>query len=87
MDDLTALVQETVDRTRRIETRQAKYLESIGFDTGVRKPIWNDRGFVEVPSVSTSLTDCLSVIPLAWDKEDEVFVVFRGRNLGSVLKP
>lgn len=86
MDDLTRLLQEAVDRTRRIETRQAKYLTSIGFDAGVRRPLWAD-GAVEVPSPASSIVDVLSVVPDAWDKEDEIEVTYRGQLLGVVLKP
>ena len=80
------LLTEAVDRARRIETRQARYLTSIGFDTGVRRPVWVD-GAVEVPSPAASIVDVLSVVPDVWDKEDLIDVTYRGRCLGSVLKP
>ena len=80
------LAQESVDRTRRIETRLTKYLAHLGFETGARKPVWAG-GVVEVPSPSTSLVDCLSVVPDAWDREGEIAIMFRGRLLGCVLKP
>lgn len=86
MDDLIKLVQESVDRTRRIETRLTKYLTSIGFETGAKRPEWVD-GAIEAPSVATSLADLLSVIPEGWGEEDEVTVMFRGQPIGGILKP
>lgn len=82
-----ALLQEAVDRTRRIETRQAKHLTALGFETGARKPIWKGGvvGVVEVPSLATSLVDIISVIPELWD--DEVEVEYREQRLGWVLRP
>ena len=90
LDELTTLVKDIADRARRVETRQAKYLESIGFETGVRKPVWvqtNDGASIEVPSPATSLVDCLSVVPPLWDQDEEIDVTYRGTLLGSVLKP
>lgn len=86
MDDLMKLVQEAVDRSRRIETRLTRYLETIGFETGARKPVWVD-GAIEAPSPAISLLDCLAVVPDFWDKEDEIDVTYRGKTLGSVMKP
>jgi hypothetical protein len=81
------LLQEAVDRTRRIETRITKWLVAQGFETGVRRPTWSEAGAVEVPSISASLTDILATIPETWPSDEEVFVTFRGRCLGSVVKP
>jgi len=86
VDELLALIQEAVDRSRRIETRLTKYLVGIGVETGVRRPVWHE-GTVEAPSPATSLMDCLSVIPATWDPNEEVLVIYRGRPLGCVLKP
>ncbi len=80
------LLQEAVDRMRRVETRLTKFLVSIGFDTGVRQPIWND-GVIEVPSPACSLVDILSVVPDDVDADTLVDVTHRGRLLGSVIKP
>lgn len=54
--------KEIVDRLRRIETRFTKYLESRGFDTGVKRPVFRD-GEVIIPSLSCSLRDILSAVP------------------------
>lgn len=80
-----ALLQECVDRTRRIETRQAKHLTAMGFETGVRKPIWSE-GTIDAPSPAISVLDCVSIIPTSWEAELEVPVLFRGRILGYVLR-
>jgi hypothetical protein len=79
------MLQEVVDRARRIETRQAKHLTALGFETGVRKPVWEE-GTIDAPSPAISLLDCIATIPPVWDDELEVPVLFRGRLLGYVLK-
>jgi hypothetical protein len=87
VDELMTLVREGVDRSRRIETRLTKYLASIGFETGSRKPVWVSDGVVEAPSPACSIVDCLAVVPEDWDRDDEIAVMFRGQLLGCVLKP
>jgi hypothetical protein len=80
-------ILECVDRLRRIETRQAKYLNSIGFDTGARMPLWFDDGVIEIPSRATSMADILSVVPEDWDRDYEITVLFQGHVMGAVLRP
>lgn len=86
MDELQELIVEIGDRCRRTETRLTRYLTAIGFDTGGRRPVWV-AGAIEIPSRSTSLLDCLSVIPDAWDREDDIAIMFGGEVMGYVLKP
>lgn len=68
------LIKEITDRTRRIETRLTKYLESRGFDTQVQKPRWSGAGRIDVPTQACSLRDCLEVVPDSWDPEVEIEV-------------
>ena len=79
--------REACDRLRRVETRQAKYLASIGFDTGARMPLWHDDGVIELPSRATSMADIMSVVPEDWDRDYEIIVLFQGQVVGAVLRP
>ena len=79
--------REAVDRLRRVETRQAKWLASIGFEAGTRMPLWHDDGVIDLPNRATSFSDIVSVIPEDWDRDYEIAVVFRGEVVGSVLRP
>lgn len=67
-------IKEVVDRCRRMETRLTKFLEHQGFDTKVRRPTW-DNGSVVVPSISTSLSDCINTVPPGWDPAIEIDVI------------
>jgi hypothetical protein len=87
MATLTDNVYELVQRMRRVETRQAKYLASIGFESGTRMPLWFDDGVVEVPSRVTSLADIMSVVPEDWDRDYEITILFQGQVVGAVLRP
>ena len=73
-------LKEITDRTRRIETRLTRYLESRGFDTQVQKPTWVGPGRIEVPTRACSLGDCLSVVPHNWDPDEEI-MVYCGKDL------
>lgn len=68
-------VKEIKDRTRRIETRVTRFLESQGFDTEVKKPLWVDDQIV-VPTRACSINDCLMVVPSDWpsDKAINIYV-------------
>ena len=79
--------REAAERCRRMETRQAKHLASIGFDSGTRLPLWYDDGVVEVPSRVTSLADIMSVVPENWDRHYEITVIYQDQILGVVLRP
>lgn len=81
-------LQEVVDRTRRIETRLTKWLTANGFETGARKPVWNEADHsIVVPNASTSLADCLDVFPAELGDLDAAAVVHGGRLLGYVMRP
>lgn len=83
---LKPMVVETLDRTRRIETRLTKYLEQTGFDTGIQRPTWGD-GKISVPTPACSLRDCLAVVPSDWpvDEEIEIFVGDDKQRLMSIF--
>lgn len=77
-------LQEVVDRCRRMETRLTKFLETQGFDTKVRRPLWRN-GEVIVPSMATSLHDVLATIPAEWNKSNEVQVYCKSDFVMSVF--
>lgn len=77
---------EVVDRCRRMETRLTKYLESTGFDTGTKRPVWRD-GTIVVPSVDCTLRSLLDVVPHSWPADDEIFVSHKGELVVSILLP
>lgn len=54
--------QELLDRTRRIETRVTRFLESQGFDTQVQKARW-DGGEISIPSMACSVRELVAVVP------------------------
>lgn len=60
---LEQMARETLDRTRRIETRQASHLESIGFNTKTQRPVWYEDGSVVIPSMDCSIKDILAAVP------------------------
>ena len=73
-------------RMRRVETRITKLMQAMGMDAGGMRPIWRE-GTVIVPNPQCGLQDILDVIPKHWPKEDEVFVQYRDKTIGSVLLP
>jgi hypothetical protein len=87
MATLSDSVYEIVQRLRRVETRQAKWLASIGFDSGTRMPLWHDDGVIELPSRVTSFADIMSVVPEDWDRDYEITILFNGQVMGAVLRP
>lgn len=70
-------VREIVDRTRRIETRLTRFLESQGFDTQVQKPVWRN-GQIDIPTAACSIHDCLEVVPKDWKSDQEIEVYHKG---------
>lgn len=78
--------KEVLDRMRRMETRITKYLESQGFDTGVKRPTW-EGGKVSIPSLSCSIKEALSVVPTDWDKDDEITIVHKGDEVAHIYLP
>jgi hypothetical protein len=56
------VLNEVLDRVRRLETRVTAFLEANGYDTRVRRPLFKDGG-VFVQSAATSISEVLSSIP------------------------
>jgi predicted NAD/FAD-binding protein len=57
-------VNETRDRTRRVETRITKYLETQGFDTQVRRGQWLPAlSIIEVPARDVTLREIIELLP------------------------
>ena len=72
---------EVLQRSRRIETRLTRLLETEGISTGIQRPWWMDDR-VMIPSPMTTLDAILKVIPEGWTqparivlKEDQDFKV------------
>ena len=72
---------EILQRSRRIETRLTRMLESEGIATGIQRPWWMDDK-VMIPSPTTTIDAILKVIPEGWPnpvrvvlKEDQRHVV------------
>lgn len=87
IDEHTAeQIKDTHDRMRRVETRITKLMQHMGVDAGGMRPIWRD-GTVIIPNPQTGFQDILSAVPPHWPREDEVFVQYKGRTIGSVLLP
>jgi len=68
------MVQEILDRTRRMETRLTKFLEEQGFDTKVRRPVWRS-GEIIIPSMACSFKDAMSVVPDTWGPDRPIAIV------------
>lgn len=73
----TDKLNEIHERTRRIETRLTRFMESMGVDAGGKKPIWAD-GAVVLPSLSCSVHQLMAAIPEGWGREKPVRVVMNG---------
>jgi hypothetical protein len=75
-----ASLLEVLQRSRRIETRLTRLLETEGIQTGIQRPWWaNDT--VMVPSPMTTIDAIMKCIPEGWSKpvlvllkEDQNFV-------------
>jgi hypothetical protein len=72
---------EVLQRSRRIETRLTRLLETEGISTGIQRPWWMDDR-VMIPSPMTTIDAILKVVPEGWSqpvrivlKEDQQFVV------------
>lgn len=87
-DDLTtnAQIKDMFERMRRVETRITKMMQHMGMDPGGMRPIWRD-GTVIVPNAHTGMQDILDTIPPHWPRDDEVFVQFKSKTIGSILLP
>jgi hypothetical protein len=62
---------EIFQRTRRIETRLTRFLETEGMDTGIQRPWWTEDK-VMIPSPMTTIDAVLSCIPENWSKPVQV---------------
>jgi hypothetical protein len=72
---------EVLQRSRRIETRLTRLLETEGISTGIQRPWWMDDR-VMIPSPMTTIDAILKVVPEGWSqpvrivlKDDQQFVV------------
>jgi hypothetical protein len=64
---------EVVQRSRRIETRLTRLLETEGIQTGIQRPWWMDDRVV-VPSPMTTLDAILKCIPEGWSTPVQVIL-------------
>jgi hypothetical protein len=76
--------QEAIQRLRRIETRLVRYFDHVGFDCGMRKPVW-DNGRIELSSPDSSLKDMLAVIPKNY-QGNEIDVVLKGVVVCNIVE-
>lgn len=58
---------EILQRSRRIETRLTRLLETEGIQTGIQRPWWLDDK-VMIPSPMTTIDAILKIIPEKWPK-------------------
>lgn len=84
--DLENKMTEMVDRCRRMETRLTKFLDSQGFDTGTRRPVWRD-GTIVAPSIDCSVKDLLRCVPSDWPLDEEIFVSIKRDLVMSIFLP
>ena len=67
--------QETLARTRRIETRVTQIAMALGVATQAQKPEFNPvTSSVRVPSVHSSLRELLDSIPKEWKKPVRLYI-------------
>ena len=62
---------EILQRSRRIETRLTRLLETEGIQTGIQRPWWMDDK-VMIPSPMTTIDAVLKCIPENWPKPVQV---------------
>lgn len=62
---------EILQRSRRIETRLTRLLETEGISTGIQRPWWMDDR-VMIPSPMTTIDAILKVIPQGWPTPAQV---------------
>jgi hypothetical protein len=68
-----ASLLEVLQRSRRIETRLTRLLETEGIQTGIQRPwLMNDQ--IMIPSPTTTLDAVLKCIPDGWSKPVPVFL-------------
>ena len=73
-------IAETLDRTRRIESRLTSLINKMGFISPGKKPVWEERDLtVTLQSKETALDEVLGVIPD--HVTDDVAIMFAGKTL------
>ena len=73
-------IAETLDRTRRIESRLTSLINKLGFISPGKKPIWDGSDLtVTIQSKETALDEVLGVIPD--HVTDDVAIMFAGKTL------
>lgn len=73
------VINEILDRSRRIESRLTAFINKAGFTTSNKKPEWDGRDLsVTIPSREVSLDEVLAAIPDG--VTDDVAVVFAGKT-------
>ena len=77
-ENVTPMLNELIDRSRRIETRLTKYLESIGFDTKVQRPYWNGHSVI-IPTPNAPLAEIIATVPDDFPEDEPIPVRCRGR--------
>lgn len=71
-------LSEILDRTRRIETRLTKLIESQGIDSGTKKPRW-DGETIHLASLEISLKELITLVPASHRHGAEVQVERKGK--------
>ncbi len=74
---------EILERTRRIETRLTKYFEHIGFDSGTRKPCWQD-GKITLPSLDVSFRSVMNAVPA--NVQGSFEVVYKDQTIAHMVR-
>lgn len=78
--DRDAAIAETLDRSRRIESRLTSFINKCGFTPNGKKPIWDGQNMsVTLQSRETALDEILAVIPD--HVTDDVAIMFAGKTL------
>lgn len=79
-------IAEIHERSRRIETRLTKLVEAMGVDAGGLRPVW-DEGRIVLPSLACGLRDIISAVPRNWSRDEEIFLIHKGEQVGSFFLP
>jgi hypothetical protein len=73
------VINEILDRSRRIESRLTSFINKSGFTVLNKKPVWDGHMLsVTVPSREVSLDEVLAAIPAG--VLDDVMVIFAGKT-------
>lgn len=72
------VLNEILDRVRRIETRVTITGRHVGADVGGGKPTWDKNhdgsGRIDAPTSNVSINELMKVVPKGWDKGAHVYV-------------